>query len=477
MHAPNRIPGDLVMKQAREDLLAWERSERLAELRWRDVPLWRLIRNRIIGDYLERQGVRGRSNYNRPGFRAAAAFLVGMLVSVGHIFRLRRRRVLFIGFPRRRREGTVWVDPLSDPLIEVLGESDVLCIEKPFGGVHFRPPRTRHIVYYDWVTAVASAASFLFEWSGRRAARDALSALADSVSRRFDMQARDVRRMTSRALVQFRVEAALMRAALSLIKPEVVLLTSRTIHFPIIYASKCSGARVLELQHGVPNTLGYKCVTVWDPHLDPDWMLTFGTYWNERDWGLPRDRIQAIGYRHIWQSRAALMSRRSDRGDAVMLLSQPEMSARLANAFWKIAAANDDVQFLLKLHPQDIADWQRRYPVGLRTNVRVCNDPAADLYGLFSECCAVVGHNSTALFEASFFGLKVGILNFDGTNECPALEHIGRFNLFELREPRSLAAMLAAPIDDGVPDTPFLADFDARQFERLVGRAAPGRSA
>jgi hypothetical protein len=266
-----------------------------------------------------------------------------------------------------------------------------------------------------------------------------------------------------------------MRAAMRVIRPEVVLLTSRWVHLPVIHAAKRSGARVAELQHGVPNLLGYKYSTVADAHVDPDWMLTFGEYWNDFDWGLPRDRVAAIGYRHLWQRRSALASRPGAPTAPlhdVMLVSQPEMSSRLAGRFEEIVDGNRDLRFLLKLHPQDIHGWAQRYPVGRRPNVVVCDSPSADILELFSKCRAVVGHNSTALFEASFFGLRVGILNWDGTNNCPALRYAGRYNLFELRSVAALRAMLSAPATRPETGNPFLADFDARRFAQLTGSVA-----
>lgn len=468
--------GDHALRQSRDALVAWERSARLAELKWRDVPLWRLTRNILVDEYLARQGVRDRSNHNRPGLRALVQLTAGIVISLAHLRRLRRRRILVLAFPRRRPEGAEWVDPFSDPLIEFMGESTVLSVEKPFVGVHCRPPRTRRIVYYDWIMAVGSAAAWAFGWTARLFARSTLDALADRVSLRLDVPVGKVRRIASRELVRFRVESSILRAAMRLIRPEVVLLTSRWVHLPAIHAARSVGAKVLELQHGVPNPLGYKYSTVTDPCLDPDLMLTFGEYWSRFDWGLPRDRVIAIGYRHIWQRRAMLARGpgEHDPGLPVMLVSQPEMSARLSAHFEAIAEANADVRFLLKLHPQDIHGWRRRYPVGLRSNVEVCDEPAGDIQAMFSKCSAVVGHNSTALFEASFFGLKVGILNWDGTNDCPALDYVGRYNLFELRDAAGLKAMLEAPVAETVAGNPFLADFDASRFGALTGTGAGG---
>jgi hypothetical protein len=73
------------------------------------------------------------------------------------------------------------------------------------------------------------------------------------------------------------------------------------------------------------------------------------------------------------------------------------------------------------------------------------------------------------LFEASFLGLKVGILNLDGRNRCPALEFDGRFNFQELRTTAEFGELLnrTAAADPGAAH-PFFAPFDRERFLRVI---------
>lgn len=455
-----------LLTQARDALIEWERAAGLAEHRWRSVPLWRLVRNRVIEAQLFGLEVRDRSNHNHPGLRSAVSFLRGTAISIAHLFRLRGARWLFIGFPRRKREASAWVDPFSDPLIDELGADDALCIERPFFGAHCRPARTRRLVYFDWAIAASVAASFLFGWTSRVAAGRQIDALADRIATLPGTDRSMLRRLIGCELVRFRVEAAIMRALLGIVKPSALVLTSRWVHLPLIYAGKRAGVPVLELQHGVPNERGFKYSTVPDPAVDPDRMLTFGSFWNEFDWGLPADRVVPIGFPYIWRRRAEL-GPVSGQGRWVMLVSQPEMAVELSQVFSSLASARKDLAFLLKLHPQDTHDWRRRYPVGTCANVTVCDDASMDLYQLFSDCRAVIGHNSTVLFEASFFGLNVGILNVHGDNQCPALRYVGRFNFHELRSARDLEDVIRAPAATQAGN-PFFAEFDPARFKALV---------
>lgn len=152
-----------------------------------------------------------------------------------------------------------------------------------------------------------------------------------------------------------------------------------------------------------------------------------------------------------------------------MLVSEPGCWQELARPFSETVARHPDKRFILKLHPQDIDNWPSRYPVGLAENVTVVDDPSADLYELFGQCQAVVGYGSTVLYEASFFGLKVCLLNEDGANPSEALSFTGRYNFYEFVELDDFDRMLESDrMDESTDGNPFFAAFDAAGFKSLI---------
>jgi hypothetical protein len=453
-----------------EAVLAWEREQQLFDRRVGAVAPWRLIRNGLIDPYLNDAGVRDRSTHNRARFADFARFTAGAALSLLHVSRLRRSRVLFVGFPRRRLEGSVWVDHFSDPLIKVLGEGNVLCLEKPFVGKHHRPTITRHLVYYDWVSACARLLARPLAALMHRRHRAAIDALAQVIAPRFSVPPRGVQRRMARALARFHVERRIVLLALAIVRPRIALLTSRWVHLPIIHACKSRGIPVCELQHGAPAAAGYKYRTEFDAQLDPDRMLTFGEHWNDSEWGIPRAKAVSIGFAYLSRRWNERRGGGGGHGAKVMLVSQPEMSTKLSAVFQEIVVRHPQVPFILKLHPQDRQDWQRRYPVGTLPNVTVSASAGDDLYDLFADCRAVIGHNSTVLFEASFFALRVGVLNTEGNNACAALQYAGRFNFHELRSVDDVGALLdsAGPYEPAVAENPFFAKFDPQRFVALI---------
>jgi hypothetical protein len=216
---------------------------------------------------------------------------------------------------------------------------------------------------------------------------------------------------------------------------------------------------------------GFKYSTPFDTELDPDAFLTFGEFWNAFEWGIPISAVEAVGFKFIADKKHQINASKSAIPECgkVMLVSQPHVWRALEAAFGAMVVAFPDVQFILKLHPQDVGHWWERYPSGRAPNVQVCAGMFPDLYDLFAECTCVCGYDSTVLFEAAFLGLKVGVLNADGDNPCPALKFAGQFNFHEIHHPRQLEDLLRIEAhSDTDGNNPFFAPFQQARFFRLL---------
>lgn len=460
------------LRKAMDELCAWEAQSGVFDFKIAEVPIWRALRNDFIERDLLKQHARDESNHNRPTFKRLVIFAGNVLRSLGQLRGVHRYDYIILGFPRRKKVREVWVDNFSDPIIDLLGQDRTLCIERPFTGVHYRPAKTKHILDYDFVIFLARSLSVMLGWSVGLVYSARVRRITTVLCERFGTGRRSTRTAIGVSVIRFWIEAACARWILSVARPKLVFLTSRWVHLPFAFACKQKRIAVVELQHGVPNPDSFKYRTRTDESLDPDWFLTFGEYWSRTDWGIPGDRVLPLGYPYIWERRNTVATHiRSSREGRVMLVSQPEMWSRLSRMFEGIVETHPALQFLLKLHPQDVDQWEERYPIALAANVEVEKDAAKDLYDLFAQWPVVVGYNSTVLFEAAFFGIKTGVLNFDGVNRCPAIEYSGRFNFLELREPSDLAKLLDAEKQEVATGNPFLGAFDSRVWNKVLSRA------
>jgi hypothetical protein len=459
-------PGQILL----DDTLKWERDQGLFGFRWLDCVPWRLIRKRLIVMQLAERGGRGRSNYNERGISQLLRMSGNAARSLVQLLFLRRSEFLFVGFPRRRLESGLWVDPFSDPLIEHLGAARCACVEKPFFGRHYRPAKTRRVAYLDGILLLAAGASRIASWLVAPFSRQALASLTGPLGQRLALPERRLRMMIVAAAIEHRVESAGMRLLLAVVRPRCIFLTSRWVHAPLIRAARRKGVRVIELQHGAVTRGGYAYATPYDPDFDPDAMLTFGPYWNDFDWGIDPENVADVGYRYIWLRRHQSMGA-GRRGRKVLLISKPSRNAYLSSVFMEIVRRFPERDFVLRLHPQDAFRWESRYPVGELPNVRVSTEAHADLYDVFTECDLVIGDESTVLYEAAFFGLTVAILNLDGRNTSPALAFAGSFGFTEVRNPDDLESLLRRETRsvDPAEGNPFFSDFDAARFDEILG--------
>ena len=73
------------------------------------------------------------------------------------------------------------------------------------------------------------------------------------------------------------------------------------------------------------------------------------------------------------------------------------------------------------------------------------------------------------LYEASFFGLRVGLLNEDGANPSEAICFTGSYNFYELVKVEDFDRMLESDrVDESTDGNPFFAAFDDAALKGLL---------
>jgi hypothetical protein len=113
-----------------------------------------------------------------------------------------------------------------------------------------------------------------------------------------------------------------------------------------------------------------------------------------------------------------------DATGEVAFISQGTIGADLSRVAVETAERLDrDVVY--KLHPGERDRWKRDYPWLSGSEVRVVDGSDVALYDLFERVPDVVGVNSTALYEALAFGVKVYVLPFAGACAMDQLVSVG----------------------------------------------------
>lgn len=118
----------------------------------------------------------------------------------------------------------------------------------------------------------------------------------------------------------------------------------------------------------------------------------------------------------------------------ILVVSQPYSSKELLSFILKNAQHMKEYSFVYKLHPventdQIISEFEK-YPVD---NIKVINNNKS-IYQLFSESAYTIGINSSALFEAAYFGSNVIIVDLPGIEMASSLIDNGRATIIQIEQ-------------------------------------------
>ncbi len=199
----------------------------------------------------------------------------------------------------------------------------------------------------------------------------------------------------------------------SILKPKRVLLVYREAHFPEIAACKALSIPVAEFQHGITldDTTSY--TGDYDLRIDPDYFLIFGNYWKGPQFGIPLERIIPVGWAYGDYVISHLDDSSKQPQNVVLVISSSEISEQILNTLEILSKSSLDVQFHIRLHPNESYDdrlWKKLKAI---PNAQIVSNKI-DSAKILPQYTKVIGENSSVLYEALSYGCKVGMLNFCG---------------------------------------------------------------
>ncbi|MDC3171596.1 hypothetical protein OA856_01005 [Pelagibacteraceae bacterium] len=197
-------------------------------------------------------------------------------------------------------------------------------------------------------------------------------------------------------------------------------------HF--IWAAKKLNIMTIELQHGIISDLhlGYHYPTSDKNTIDafPDYLLTFGDYWNNlAKFPINDDKVIPNGYFYFNDQKSKYLKLKTSNQKKILVISQSTIGEKLSNEIIEIAKELEDYQIIYKLHPKEIME-KPYYLKKLNqiNNIKISTN--TPLYSLFAECEWQIGVFSTALYEGLGFGLKTIIMKISGWQNLKSLNVI-----------------------------------------------------
>lgn len=404
-----------------EQFHKFEREESLFHLKINDVFIWQRIRFYIYQEIHQELGT-GKAHTKIELSRKDQ--LNGLkLWSKNLIFRnpllSRKSDFLFVGHPRRKKgsDGYFW-DIYCDPIHENCSLNYVH-FEMPHLLDHYTPAKTKRLRYLEFVHYSGTIQRKLgfHDVPLTDSEINKLRDIENRIQKIFGTTVELVQRV-KRLLTNRKCRLWLYRLLLDKVDPKIAVVVVSYGKHLFIEACKQKGIPTVELQHGViyPNHLGYSFSGNRTKELFPDYLLTWGEFWNTGvEFPIPKNRVISVGYPFLEKTKMQYEEIHSK--DQIIFISQGTIGKQLSKFALKADQHSEiNHEIVFKLHPGEYDRWQDEYPWLVDADFEIIDSSEPPLYELFAESSVQIGVYSTAIYEGLAFDLQTYIYDCSGAN-------------------------------------------------------------
>lgn len=305
----------------------------------------------------------------------------------------------------RRREfrGKYW-DIIVDPQLNQISQSAVSVesgseIIKHCDG----ELKTANVLNSDIYTLLGAIRKNLKRYKSLRTDEaDSLTQIESEIESRFNTSI-DLLNIVNTELMNRKLRKPVIRNLLKIIQPDVIIIRHNPSKTTLIEVAQDMDITVVELQHGVDMIESFAIsypYSVKGKLIYPDVYFSWGEKWKKQP-RFPIDDVRVVGWPFINYMKKQYQTNSNDFENHVLFLSQPSSAPKLIElALYLSKTCDYDVTY--RLHPSKRSNWKSTYP-NLRRNEITIDDGSNNLYSQFNKSQAVIGTNSTAVFEALKF--------------------------------------------------------------------------
>ncbi|WP_231554306.1 hypothetical protein [Halobellus rufus] len=433
--------------------------------------LWERIRISVFREIAQKKG-RGQAHTQKDKLKDYVHGFGLWLKNIIHRnpYFTGEHNFLFIGHQRRKlEEDGYWWDIYCDPIHEQ-GKLDYIHLEMPYLLSHRIPAKTENLRYLELIKYGGTLQQKL----GLRSPSlpdDIISQLRDveaEIRRRFDVEV-DIVLEAREALHIRNITLPWYERLLERVNPEVVVVLVSYENKTLIEACKRKEIPVVELQHGVihDHHFGYSYPDDKIKTTFPDYLLTFGAFWNENTrFPIPDDRIIPVGYPYLEEQ----LDRYDDiePSEQLLFISQGTIGRELSQFALKVHEDDRvDHEVVYKLHPGEYDRWEIEYPWLVESDIQIIDESEPPLYRLFAESSAQIGVGSTAVYEGLCFDLQTFVFEADDADVLQPLVEDGTASM--VRDIDELARQLGSSATNQFDHERFFkSDSVANILEELV---------
>lgn len=383
---------------------------------------WELVRFEVARRVDQALTGQAAAHDSPTGIKAyiKAAWLVSRNLVIKNPFWSDEHRFLFFGHPRRKRERDgYWWDLYCDPIYEET-DIDYLHLEYSDFLSHKTPSKTESIRYTDLIDLIGVLAGKSGILSDELSApiMNKISSMEEDVAAEYNINV-DIHDLVREKLSERAVAYPLYDRVIQRVDPEFVIVVvnyGRGMK-TIIEVCKNKNIPVIELQHGVihPNHAGYDFPENVTVDLFPDYLLTFGEFWNtQATYPITPDRIITFGYPYLTRRLRSIDNESGTK--KILFVSQGPVGKQLSQIAVELTERIDPSwDIVYKLHPGEYDRWKREYTTLADSTVTVV-DTEPSLYELFAESSIQIGVGSTALYEGLAFDLDTYVFDLPSSS-------------------------------------------------------------
>jgi len=390
------------------------------------VPWWDTLRHQLFNELLSELGL--REDFKKKKTLTIKEFLVKKIFNVIFIIKnlikiflpksplwMKNNSNVILGHPRRKFEEGAYVDPYSDPFIDLFPKKiNFSVIEGVEGNDHFSPAKTKYLFHGESLYTIANIISKFRKLKFNHKELLFLSSLKKSLYDEFSCSI-DINKKVKNIIQHWLGMYPLMRFFFKLKKLKLLFVVVSHTREATIAAAKSLGITTIELQHGSParGKLNYDYTSGIKKRTFPDFFLSFGEFWS-KNCKLPIDKNKIISFGNPYLYKKINSYSHIVKEDRLVIISQGlPILAKFARDISKQFSKKLIVEY--KPHSREFYEQEPDYFTELRNAGVVISDRHADLYEIFARSRWQVGIFSTALYEGLYFGTACFVVNTTGS--------------------------------------------------------------
>ena len=321
-------------------------------------------------------------------------------------------------FNRRAKKGRLFASSVTDEIALNLELSHCV-VEAPCNGRYYRPVPIKKIKYFDVWEGIGKNPGSYTPISRGKLHKQILQIFEKEFSITFTKEEKTILITNINYFIMFREELmANYSKILKKINPRLVLYTTSYIGEWVVLTETLKQLKIpcAEILHGYVDKhyLPYNYLKVGINDAQPDYIFVYSQLQKENvNWGISLDNIRVAGYPE-GERRAAELLADSRNRDSIRITFISSMAPAIEK-YINILADNLDMkkyEILFKLHPNEYTSWREIY-TSLSDKIQIIDHNENDIHHYLVSSDIIVGINSTALYEATFYPANIYILKED----------------------------------------------------------------